>query len=77
MTGCPDPDPVHTAMHELAEGLQAAGNYLSALRHRAEVNGAAAADIETIDRALAQWARAKHAMRELRACLNSPEKNGR
>lgn len=75
MTDCPDPDPLHTALHELAEGLQATGNYLGALRRRASKGGSVSTDIEVIEHALEQWARAQHAMRELRAQLNAL-KNG-
>ena len=77
MTDCPEPDAVHATLHELAEGLQATGNYLGALRRQASRNGDAPADIEVIDRALEQWSRAQHAMRELRACLNASKKNER
>lgn len=62
-------DPVSAQLHELAEALQATGNYLGALRHAMARPGGPLPEAEIIERALSQWARAQHALRELRAAL--------
>jgi hypothetical protein len=67
-------EPISETLHELAEGLRAAGNYLYALRRGGDKNGTAPVEMDVVNRALVQWARAQHAMRELRACLNNPER---
>lgn len=68
---------VNALMHELAEGLQATGSYLSALRRTLRRAGTIGDDeSEVIERALAQWARSQHAMRELRAFLCDPNGSG-
>jgi len=63
-------DPASALFHELAEALQATGNYLGALRRSLGTGPGAPAEAEVMDRTIAQWARAQHAVRELRACLN-------
>lgn len=61
---------VDAMLHELAEGLQATGGYIAALRRRrTEANGLQTPDLEIIERALSQWARARHASHELRSLL--------
>lgn len=59
-------------LHELAEALQATGGYLSALRQTNATAGSAELSAEVIERALSQWARAQHAMRELRTEFGTP-----
>lgn len=66
------PNPVTEILHELVEALQATGGYLSALRRSVGAEGRHIPDTEVIERALSQWARAQHAVRELRAELNAP-----
>ena len=56
-------------LHELAEGLQATGNYLSALKHELSTGKAGVTPFEVTERAITQWARAVQATRELRALL--------
>lgn len=63
-------DQAAALLHELAEALQAAGNYLGALRHGAGHTESGLSEREIVDRALSQWARAQHALRELRSYLN-------
>jgi hypothetical protein len=57
-------------LHELAEGLQSVGNYLSAA-HRGARSGASAppSHIEIIEKALYELSRSKTAFHELRAHL--------
>lgn len=62
-------DSIPAALHELAEGLQATGGYLSALRRGQAAKEDDIVETEIIDRALAQWARARHALRELQVLL--------
>lgn len=56
-------------LHELAEATQALGNYLSAL-DRDMARGGIPPSREVLGRALAQYARVTHSLRELRAELN-------
>lgn len=65
----PAEDPIPATLHELAEALQAIGNYLSALRRSLAEADSRPPPAEVVERGVAQWARAQHAMRELRHLL--------
>lgn len=67
LTGHTASDRVAELLHELAEATQALGNYLSALRRDAASNARVPPSREIADRALSQYARSLHAIRELRA----------
>lgn len=71
---------ISETLHELAEGLQATGSYLSALRRGLPGEGSGAAplevtELEVSERAITQWARTPHAAGELRALLVETEES--
>jgi hypothetical protein len=68
-------DPVESVIRELAEGLQATGLYLGAVR-QALREGASShlSQAEIVDRAFAQWLRTRRALRELRSCIAPDER---
>ncbi len=61
-------------LHDLAEGTQALGNYLSAIQHSLSGNIHSPATPEIVDRALLQYARVVEAMQALgvNAHITSP-----
>ena len=70
-------DQASALLHELAEALQATGAYLGALRHGMAGPGLRPPDAEIVERSLSQWARAQHALRELRTTLKGdPDADG-
>ena len=71
----PDVQLMAAAVHELAEGLQATGSYLAALGRGLADGGDARSERDVLERAMVQWHRARHATRELQACLDDLERN--
>ncbi len=65
----PTSEPLVLMLHELVEGLQATGNYLSALQHGLSKADGTPPDLEVVERAISQLSRARHAAREIRAIL--------
>lgn len=65
----PTGEPIVLMLHELVEGLQATGNYLSALQRGLSQADGTPPDLEIVERAISQLSRARHAAREIRSVL--------
>ena len=75
MTEPNEPTPAQASMHELAEALQAMGNYLGVLRRGPGTRDGTPSQQEIVVRGHAQYARAARALHELRAVTNDEDRS--
>jgi len=68
-------EPIELHLHELAEGLQAARNYLEALRHQvSQAGGTRMVEADVLEKIAQQFDRAQKGFRRLRDQLDGHPK---